>query len=135
MKRLAIMALAVLAAGCAQPYVPALSPGQAAAAPTDKLCWGYGEYRIVNTDEGQQSRAAIRAELVKRGAVNTKEWALIDAGTLDPGTRRCAVLAVLGKPVLVDGRRDGSEFLEFQDNAFATLTGGALVSYGAHDRN
>lgn len=135
MKRLMVLAVAALAAGCGTPYVPVFSPEQAAATDTQRLCWGYGEYRVVNTDEGQQSRVAIRAELTKRGAVDAKEWTLVDAGALNRGMRRCAVLAVLGKPVLVDGRRDGAEFIEFQDSAFATLTDGVLISYGGHDRN
>lgn len=131
MKHVTILAILALAAGCS-PAVPSLSPRQAASAATENLCWGYGQYGSLGSGATEQSRQAIRAELVKRGALNAQEWELVDRGALNPGMRRCAVTAELGRPIVDDGNQVGSEVLGFHDGMFVTLRDGVLVSYDDH---
>jgi hypothetical protein len=120
------IACSVLSA-CATPEPPALTPDQAAAVDTEKLCWGYHGYGQIDLQAAQVSRQTIRNELDRRGAVTSSEWTVVDGLHIDKGLGRCAVLALFGKPAFVT-ENSRVTVLTF-GNAAITLINGRVTAY------
>ena len=51
-----------------------------------------------NVAGGQTFAAEMRAELNARGAMNDRDWALVDTGKITYGMSRCALEAIYGAP-------------------------------------
>jgi hypothetical protein len=113
--------------GCAQSEPPAITPDQAAAADTDKLCWGYYGYGQIDLKAARVSRQTVRNELNRRGAVTLNEWELVDGLHIDRGLGRCAVLALFGKPMFAS--ENGHVTVLAFANANVTLISGRVTAY------
>jgi hypothetical protein len=94
-----------------------LSPDQLRMAKTDDLCEAYG---------GGQGGKAIADELVRRGATTPDELGAVRAGRVQTGMSRCAVLALLGDPVVVT-QTAVSQTLAFRGERFITFQNGKVV--------
>jgi hypothetical protein len=123
-----MLAGVALIASCA-PQAQPMTAAQAAASQTEALCWGYAEYGRIGSDAAAQSRVVVRAELEKRRAIGPDDWSDIDAARISKGISRCEVLAMLGRPTVVNESVNGVEVLGFGSRAFISLHNGFVIAY------
>jgi hypothetical protein len=101
-RELSCILTAIILAGCTT--TPELTPAMLQAmSNTDELCQLFhtvhaSQTRLPN-DTASKNMAAIRAELIRRGATTQSEWELTDAGKIQIGMHKCIVFALFGAPV------------------------------------
>src|SRR6185437_13178964 len=100
MKHAMVAVLALGLCACSAPAFNAMTPEQARAMPTADLCQTYGALATV-IGQGPVSRAVIRQELTRRGAMTDADWTMVDNNDVGLGSSKCAVLAEYGRPLMV----------------------------------
>jgi len=121
--------VAMCLAACGAPAFNAIAPEQAQATPTFELCQTYGALAVV-IGKGPESRAVIRTELTRRGAMTNSDWLAVDNNNLGLGSSKCSILAEYGKPLMVS-QNSYSEAMVFSGGVSAAFKNDRAVVFTA----